>query len=291
MSIAEFVYKEVLRPSPLKALANSILLRLIPESLRIGPALIHLDPEDPVVSGALSLGVFEQAELAFFRERCREGMTLVDIGANVGLYTALAIHSLGPQGRIVAIEPVPETFSFLRRTVDANLAERPAGAPRVDLFQVAAASRKGTFELILNPNNHGDNRLYGDAGDGETWDWRRIAVKGLPIDDLLEAQGIRKVDFVKIDIQGYEGQALSGFRKTLERSEDVILLSEFWPKGLREAGGEPLDYLEELAALGFRLNELKGRHPPIPLKNPRLLIDRLGSNRYTNLIGFKGDAA
>ena len=48
---------------------------------------------DPVISGALTLGVYERGEIAFFRSRFRAGMTLVDVGANVGLYSALALST------------------------------------------------------------------------------------------------------------------------------------------------------------------------------------------------------
>ena len=120
MSFAEFIYTEVLKPKPLKALANAILLRIIPESIQVGPATLHLDLSDPVVSGALTLRVFEPSELAFFQKYCRGNMILVDIGANVGLYTALAMHQLDLTGRIVTFEPHPQTFAFLEKNIAAN---------------------------------------------------------------------------------------------------------------------------------------------------------------------------
>ena len=120
MSFAEFIYTEVLKPKPLKALANAVLLRIIPETIQVGPATLHLDLTDPVVSGALTLRVFEPSELAFFQKYCRGNMTLVDIGANVGLYTALAMHQLDSNGRIVTFEPHPQTYAFLQKNIAAN---------------------------------------------------------------------------------------------------------------------------------------------------------------------------
>ena len=75
MSLAEFIYTKVLKPKPLKALTNAILLRIIPESVQVGSATLHLDLGDPVLSGALTLRVFELSELSFFQKYCRDDMT------------------------------------------------------------------------------------------------------------------------------------------------------------------------------------------------------------------------
>lgn len=289
MSLAEFIYTEVLKPRPLKALANAVLLRIIPETLRVGAATLHLDLSDPVVSGALALGVFEPSELAFFQEHCRGGMTLVDIGANIGLYTALAMHQLDADGRIVAFEPHPGTFAFLQKNVAANQTGARA-CPRVAALNLAAAPQRGRQELRLNPENRGDNRLYQGTYQGKVEQWETLPVEGRPVDDVLADLGIWQVNFVKIDIQGYEQNAISGFQKTLARSENVILMSEFWPKGLREAGGDAIAYLTMLSDLGFTLYELKERpHGKVtPLEDWQALIARLPERKYANIIGVKG---
>jgi len=289
MSLAEFIYTEVLKPKPLKALANAVLLRLIPENIQIGPATLHLDLSDPVVSGALTLRVFEPSELAFFQKYCRGDMTLVDIGANVGLYTALGMHQLDANGRIVTFEPHPQTFTFLQKNIAANQTS-PSACPRVNSFNLAAAPERGQHELRLNPENRGDNRLYQGTYQGKLEKWDTLPVDGCPVDDVLAELQIDQVNFVKIDIQGYEQKAISGFQKTLTRSQNVILMSEFWPKGLREAGGSAKAYLQMLTDVGFKLHELKEkpRGMVIPLDAWDQLIARLPERKYTNIIGVKG---
>ncbi|MFZ5819136.1 MAG: FkbM family methyltransferase [Chloroflexota bacterium] len=295
MSFPEFIYTEILKPRPLKALANAVLLRIIPKTLRVGPATLHLDLSDPVVSGALALRVFEPSELAFFQEYCRGGMTLVDIGANVGLYTALAMRQLDATGRIVAFEPHPGSFAFLQKNVAANQADAQAGPPlrgqcRVEALNLAATPERGRRELRLNPENRGDNRLYQGTYQGKVEQWKTLPVEGRPVDDVLADLGIQQVNFVKIDIQGYEQNAISGFQETLARSENVILMTEFWPKGLREAGGDAIAYLTMLSDLGFTLYELKERPrgKATPLDDWEALIARLPERKYTNIIGVKG---
>src|SRR3990172_9182748 len=289
MSLAQYIYAELLRPKPLKALANAILLRIIPESIQIGPTIIYLDRSDPVISGALTLRVYEHSEQALFAKYLHGDMTLVDIGANLGLYTALSMHHLNEGGRIVALEPHPKSFAVLQKNVAANHANGRA-CPQVSIFNLAATPEACTQELRLNPENRGDNRMYRGTYQGKMEAWDTIQVEGRPVDDILAELGIEEVNFVKIDIQGYEQKAISGFQKTLARSQNVILLSEFWPKGLQEAGGSATEYLQMLTNLGFTLYVLneKPYGSVTPLEDRDALIASLPERKYTDVVGVKG---
>ncbi len=289
MSFAQYIYTEVLKPRPLKALTNAILLRIIPESIQIGPATLHLDPDDPVVSGALTLRVYEHSEQALFAKYLHGDMTLVDIGANLGLYTAISMHHLDAGGRIVAFEPFPQTFEILQKNVAANQNHGRA-CPRVDTFNLAATPEPSRMDLRLNPENRADNRLYRGTYHEKLEEWDTLPIEGRPVDDVLAELGIQEVNFVKIDIQGYEQKAISGFQKTLARSENVILLSEFWPKGLQESGGNAHEYLQMLEKLGFTLYVLneKPRGSVTPLEDRDALITSLSGRKYTDIVGVKG---
>lgn len=289
MSFAQFIYTEVLKPKPLKALTNAILLRIIPESIQIGPATLHLDPGDPVVSGALTLRVYELSEQALFAKYLHGDMTLIDIGANLGLYTAISMHHLDAGGRIVAFEPFPQTYEILQKNVAANQTNGRA-CPRVDTFNLAATPEPSRMDLRLNPENRADNRLYHGTYQGKLEEWDILPIEGRPVDDVLAELGIHEVNFVKIDIQGYEQMAISGFQKTLARSQNVILLSEFWPKGLREAGGSATEYLQMLSNLGFTLYKLneKPYGSVTPLEDWNALVASLPERKYTDIVGAKG---
>ena len=283
MSLAQFIYTEVLKPKPLRALTNAILLRILPKSTHVGAATIQLDRTDPVVSGAIALRAYEPSELRFFQQHCRGDMTLVDVGANIGLYTSLAMHGLTSGGRILAFEPRPQSFALLEKNIASN--HRTAG-PRVDAFNLAASTQPGAFTLYQNPDNHGDNRLY----HSQDFQWQTIEVQARPLDEVLAEQGVTEIQFLKMDVQGYEQQVLGGLKQTLRRSTSVILMTEFWPKGLTEAGGGPRAYLEELSDLGFQLFESKEnpRGKLVPLGDWDGLIRNLKGRKYANLVGAKG---
>jgi len=275
-TVAEFVYTRLLRPAPLRRAANAILLSIVPETVRVGPAIVHLNPSDPVVSGALALRVFERAELAFFARRCRERMRVVDVGANVGVYTALAMHLAGADGTVVAIEPHTESRRFLRLTIEANAKTRTP----VHVFDCAASDHEGTARLFVNPHNKADNRLYrSDA----TPSAQSSSVELRTIDAVLDELGLHTIDILKIDVQGGEFAAIMGAERTIRNSPGMMLLSEFWPDGIRQAGCAPERYLGLLEELGLALFELKrGRLVRLASDWP----SRLTAGRYLNLIGL-----
>lgn len=280
MTAAEFVYTVLLRPKPLRALANAAIRRFIPPRLELQGSVLILNQNDPVVSGALALGVYEKAETKFFREGRSPDMVFLDIGANIGYFSALALEVL-EKGSIIALEPDPENFRFLERTIAAN----PSKADRVRCINKAAADRNGTFQLHTSSSNRGDNRLYSnDRSEGS------VEVEVCTIDSLLESIGISSVDFIKIDVQGFEGHVFRGMRRILQSSPNLTVLSEFWPHGLRGAGSDPEELLREWEALGLTLYELTPQGSITPLGDKKKFVQRFSDGqRYTNIVGLRGN--
>lgn len=277
MTIAEFVYTVLLRPPPLRRAANATIRALLPRRIRVGAATVWLNPDDPVISGALTLGVYERGEIAYFRSRFGVDMTFIDVGANVGLYSALALSTPGFRGRVLAIEPHAESRLYLQKTIESN-----GGAAQI--CELAASDRPGTLTLYKNPENKGDNRLYPDPLlRGE----ETIAADTL--DNICRRYGIASAHFIKIDVQGAEAQVIRGAKGLLAASSDCVLMTEFWPYGLARCGADGLEYLQLLRDLGFRLYEL-GRNLT-PVNDLHALVQRTQGRHYANLVGLKGNAA
>jgi FkbM family methyltransferase len=274
MELSEFVYTVLLKPRPLRMLANATLRVLSPKRKRLGDAWWTPNPNDPVVSGAAALGVYERPETAFFKEVCQPTMTFVDIGANTGYYSAWAISLLQGQGQIIAIEPDPEALRYLASTRDANKSSIMSVMP------YAASSQEGTCVLFRNPDNRGDNRLY----ENDLCQDQAI-IDAKTVDTMLTDLGVMNVDLIKIDVQGFEGHVLQGMKETLRRSRKVTILMEFWPWGLHKAGTDASDLLAFLADLGFVLFELKRDGLLKIVSSHSALVERLEGRRYTNLVG------
>jgi FkbM family methyltransferase len=277
MTAAEFIYTVLLRPRPLKNLANSLLRLIVKPELRIHGAVVALNPADPVVSGALTLGVYERAETRFFRLACRPGMIFLDVGANVGYYTALAMHRVQASGAIVAMEPDPDSFSYLLKTVGLN------GQTKVTCVRKAAAAETGEATLFVSRDNRGDNRLYPSHPGTDS-----IRVLTITVDDLLAELGIRQVNLVKVDVQGFEGHVLHGMERTIVNSPSLIILMEFWPQGLRAAGSEPGQIFTWCLRLGLQVFTLaRDGHLQMLECSDAVIRDHPG-RKYTNLVAIKG---
>ena len=274
--LAEFVYCYLLRPWPLRQLTNWTIRKLLPKQVEIHGATVVLNPTDPVVSGALHFGVYEKAETRFFQSACRDGMTFLDVGANLGYYTALAARAVGPNGRVLAVEPDPDSFGYLEQTIAAN------AIGNVKAFPVAASAAHAMLPMYISTDNRGDNRLY--ASDEER---PQVEVEARPLDALLRESKIETVDLIKIDVQGYEPKVIAGLRETIIASPNLTLLTEFWPQGMTEAGGDANEFLQTLRELGLTLHELKPDGSLAELNNDTDLIARHQGRRYTNLVGRK----
>ena len=274
--LAEFVYCYLLRPWPLRQLTNWTIRKLLPKQIEIHGATVVLNPTDPVVSGALHFGVYEKAETRFFQSACRDGMTFLDVGANLGYYTALAARAVGPNGRVLAVEPDPDSFGYLEQTIAAN------AVGNVEAFPVAASDAPATLPLYISTDNRGDNRLYASGEDRP-----QVEVAARPLDALLRENKIDTVDLIKIDVQGYEPKVIAGLRETITSSPNLTLLTEFWPQGIDEAGEDANEFLQTLRELGLTLHELQPDGSLAELTDDTDLIARHQGRRYTNLIGRK----
>ena len=279
MGIAEFVYTILLKPAPLRTLANTVIRAIVPSRVRRNGATVILNPADPVISAAVTFSVYERPETRFMHGQLRPGITFLDIGANVGYYTALAQVQLKGEGRIVALEPDPECFSLLLQTVEAN------GFRNVECLQKAAADQPGRVRLYTSKDNRGDSRLYNnDLSDGS------VEVECVVLDTLLSTLGIASLDLIKIDVQGFEAKVMAGLRETLRRSPKCVILSEFWPQGLLDAGSDPRRYLDYLCELSMTLFELDPSGGLAPLRDRDALIARNPGRVYTNIVAAGPEA-
>src|SRR5262245_61248493 len=251
MKLAEFVYTVLLKPRPLRVVANAALKAMLPRTRRVNGALVHLNPDDPVVSGALTLGVYEKDEIAFFERAVEPEMVFVDVGANVGLYTALGMKRMRYPGRIICVEPDPVSASFLEETIRSNHVD--GESPKVSFHQIALSDTRGDVLLHKNPENRGDNRIYSDPLCTEA-----VQVRTDTLDALLESEGVAEINLIKIDVQGAEAKVVAGAKRVLRRSGDCVIVTEFWPYGLARSGSSPDAYLSALEGLGLELYSLEG---------------------------------
>lgn len=272
----KYIYTVLLRPRPLRAAAQFVIKRFIPERLVFRDVTLALNPDDAVVSGSLALGCYEQFELRVFDTFLTPGGVVYDVGANIGLYTAIAAQRVGPGGTVIAIEPDANNCRFIAQTVALN------DFNNVRVLQQAVGNRTGEAQLHLCPDNKADHRVYANGARSERL---TVPVQMARLDDLIAAEHLPLPELMKIDIQGAEQLAIEGMRETLQRQRDLVIFIEFWPWGVRQCGGDAATMLREVRDQGFRVYELDGDREEIVLvTNNAELASRALERQHANLL-------
>ena len=203
-----------------------------PVEVDLGEYRIYVRPSDRDIGGAILAGhAYEASVTKEVRELVQPGQTFVDIGANIGYFTALAAHLVGPKGKVVAVEPLDKNLQLIYATIWRNRFEW------VEILPFAASDATGVLGIATHAATSNGQIELSAARD------KRPAAfaAARPMDEALA--GLVGLDIVKIDIEGHELIALRGFARALERHRPV-LITEFHPKCMRENSGiDPADYL------------------------------------------------
>lgn len=202
-------------------------------------------------------GLMGKSEKEFIGSLVSPGVNVIDIGANQGIYT-LHIARLIDSGRVFAFEPDPYLFRALERNCRRN------NSSNIELFNLAAGSTSGKEILFRSLLNSGDNRLA--SSEHQKW-FEPVEVQMAALDDILPDV---TVGLIKIDVQGWEYEVLSGMRRLLQRNPAAKIYFEFWPFGLNRAGCPPLRLLEYFDQRSYNM------HAP----------SQPGCPRITDLAGF-----
>ncbi|HEX9426863.1 MAG TPA: FkbM family methyltransferase [Candidatus Polarisedimenticolia bacterium] len=233
----------------------------------------------------LETGIYEPHLVALYRRLVKPGMTVVDIGANIGFHALHAALLVGPGGRVIAIEPDPRNAALLR----LSLAISPAPPP-VELIEAALSDAGGTILMsdLGNPGNsgarftHRDRALLERLVHGAAPSFR--SVPALRWDDH---RFDTPIDLVKIDVEGSEPQALRGMERSLRRHRP-ILIAEFAPANLQSIGGiEPDGFLRFIEELGYDIAvvETGGSADPPDAAGARAAIEaRLRGRHHVDLL-------
>jgi FkbM family methyltransferase len=219
--------------------------------VRVNGVKLEVDLRDQGVGLPLFVnGSYEASETTFIRSILKKGMCFVDVGANIGYYTTLSSKLVGRDGRVIAVEPDPYNYELLERNIHLNKLNN------VTALNVGGGSINAELPLYHSPDgNYGDHRLYNEG----SWTQETVSVSVRVLDDVVAFSQLKSLDLLKIDVQGYECHVLGGMRRTLSRMSGLVVIAEYWPLGMKAAGGDPQEFLDYFRELGFDVSCLTER--------------------------------
>jgi FkbM family methyltransferase len=201
------------RAQPVYLGDNEALCRIL------GRYKLYVDARDKGLGAHLLLDGYWEMQLTMHIARhVRAGMTAIDVGANYGYYTLLLAALVGAEGRVLAIEPTPQTAAMLSRSIALN-----GFWQIVTVIEAAAGSGEPAQALLFVPDREPKNAQIVASPDGLDHipgTLHRVAQSSV---DTFAAEQ-RRVDFIKIDVEGAEEAVIAGMLATLRRDKPHLVL-------------------------------------------------------------------
>ncbi len=175
---------------------------------------------------------WEPEETRICKQCVKEGMTVVDAGAYIGYYSLLTSRLVGNKGKVYAFEPSPESLSILRKNIKIN------NCKNIQVVEKALTDKIGYASYYLAHNNPSNSSTVEILEYHE-----KIEV---PTTTLDEVMGNKRVDVIKMDIEGGERAALNGMTKVIRNNPDLVMLVEVYLQGIVSAGWDLKGYIDFL---------------------------------------------
>jgi FkbM family methyltransferase len=169
-------------------------------------------------------GNFEPVQTRKFIKSVKKGDTVLDVGANVGYYTVLASKLVGAKGKVYAFEPDRRNVELLNKNIKLN------NCLNVEVVPLALGAKNKISYFLSDKTNPGESRISEKV--------TRELVRVKTLDTLVRERKIKKVDVIKLDVEGGEVDVLRGAKTLLTTSRNLKLFTECNPKALNDLGAD-----------------------------------------------------
>lgn len=185
---------------------------------------------------------YEKENILFLKNTITAGMTVIDIGAHLGLMSNICAQLTGPKGQVHAFEPTPSTFAVLKKTILLN------GAGRIiHAHNKAVSNFVGETDFFMDEHEGSNSNSLVNRVDRKRSPHKTQVTT---LDAFVTAQGLSRLDLVKIDAEGSELDVLEGARLSLQRFMPKVILA-MHPPFIRNNGHKPGDIYDLLMALNY----------------------------------------
>jgi len=212
---------------------------------------IYLYPNDGVARLTYYFGYHEPAIFRFLDSFLKSGMVYFDIGANIGLYSLFASKRVGKNGKIFSFEPQFETYNRFLQNIELN------NFQNIYAINKGVGDSDGSFTIIQNEDSA---KSYITKSLSEENELPKVEV--INLDKFLTKNNLSKIDYLKIDVEGFEYNVLLGCYSLLKNNPPKIIQIELYANFLkrnRTSISEVKTYLNSLGYVFFKLNAKEGK--------------------------------
>ena len=176
--------------------------------------LLHLIPNDKGISyELLKFKIHEPITTKILKNKLKEGMVCFDIGGNIGYYVTLENKLVGKNGKILVTEPSPTNRKYLEKNVLAQ------GTNNIEIFDFACGDFDGITKFSISKfSNYSqvfDEKKFSNADEV-------IHIPIRKLDTFLTEKNITKLDFIRMDIEGYELNVIEGAKECIKKFKPMI---------------------------------------------------------------------
>ena len=239
-----FIGTNIGRYGIVRKLSRFLNSNLKPDWVEIEGEKMYLDEVDAL---CLSInGIHEKLVTNLIKKEIHSGDVVLDIGAHIGYYTLQFANLVGSTGKVYAFEPEPKNFELLKKNVQINKHDN------VVLIQKIVSDKDGIVEFFISKFDSIGNKLFKSDESGSS-----IKVGSTTLDEYFKDLK-KKIDFIKMDIQGGEGKATLGMKNLLKENKNLKIIQQWAPEPLKQNHTNPEDHLKFLQHIGYKFYEIDG---------------------------------
>ena len=184
-------------------------------TVKVNGCPLVLIPNDVGISEELLIyNVHEPFSTNILMKNLREGMVCLDIGANLGYYATLESKMVGKTGKVIALEPSPVSFKYLERNLDLQ------NESNYEALNLACGGEDGEVRFLITPKSNLNRVLKEDEEAPSDMNVVKVPMKKL--DTFLKEKSLKKLDFIRMDVEGYEKQILEGGKESIRKFKPMI---------------------------------------------------------------------
>jgi len=197
---------------------NQLKLPFIKQDLiQINGHPLSIIPGDKGISAQLLLyKTHEPLTTHMLIEELHEGMVCIDIGSNIGYYACLESNLVGKSGKVLAIEPSPQNFEYLKKNLKLQKFQNS------EVYNFACGNKDGQTDFFISDRSNW-SRIVNDKEQKTIGDnTQTIQVDIQKLDTFVNEQKLKKINLIRMDVEGYETDIYQGMKKTIQEFDPVL---------------------------------------------------------------------